>query len=114
MPAAAHIKIMAKDAVFTVKCKPSCECRVTSETPHFNIDPALWTITDGGLLQPTTPVRPASGPTKIDPFQPPSVRDFLLFAAIDYHSFREWEVRIESEKRIIFSTKGMEASSVID
>src|SRR4051794_16834465 len=29
MPAAAHIKIMAKDAVFTVKYKPSCECHIT-------------------------------------------------------------------------------------
>ncbi|PPQ95187.1 hypothetical protein CVT26_014879 [Gymnopilus dilepis] len=48
------------------------------------------------------------------PCPPPVARDFLLFAAIDYHVFREWEVQILSQGKVVFSTKDMPASSVLD
>ena len=44
----------------------------------------------------------------------PTARDFLLFAATDYHVFRECEVDIYDGPQLQFSTRGMPASSVID
>ena len=73
-----------------------------------------WRITHGGLVYPSTLsfAQPMPDAKSID--QTPSARDFLLFAAIDYHVFREWEVQIYLQGRLVFSTKDMPPSSVVD
>lgn len=76
------------------------------------IDESLWRLTSAGLVQPAPIV--AMSPLLKSSSPAPSARDFLLFAAIDYHAFREWEVNIYQRGKVAFSTKGMPASSVID
>ena len=79
------------------------------------IDPSLWSSTPEGLV---IPAPNTSGPLISPPIKPssatPSAHDFLLFAAIDYHVFREWEVVIKKGGQVVFSTKNMPASSVVD
>ncbi|KAH8092218.1 hypothetical protein BXZ70DRAFT_464708 [Cristinia sonorae] len=76
------------------------------------LDETLWRITSAGLVQreAIVPISPNLPPKPT----PPSARDFLLFAAIDYHVFRKWEVMIYQRGGLAFSTKGMPASSVVD
>ncbi|EIM89647.1 uncharacterized protein STEHIDRAFT_118797 [Stereum hirsutum FP-91666 SS1] len=81
-----------------------------SEDP---IDDTLWRVTSIGLVTPA-PIVPLSPSIKPVTHQSPSARDFLLFAAADYHVFRNWEVRIMSHNIVVFSTKSMPASSIVD
>ena len=80
-----------------------------SETP---LDEKMWSLTSSGML--TKPrLVPSSPPYEIKcPL--PIARDFLLFAAIDYHAFREWEVQIYLKGSMVFSTKNMTPSAIID
>ncbi|KAG6894249.1 hypothetical protein C0992_006931, partial [Termitomyces sp. T32_za158] len=81
-------------------------------------DAALWNITPAGLVVPTgfnfSTTSPGSNADHIAGIDIPSSRDFLLFAAIDYHVFREWHVNVYSAGKLIFSSEGMPPSSVID
>ncbi|KAF9508574.1 hypothetical protein BS47DRAFT_1350153 [Hydnum rufescens UP504] len=65
-------------------------------------DESSWRLTSEGLIIPTswTP--------------PPSARDFLLFAAVDYHLFRHWTVNVYRGDELQFSTLWMPNHSVID
>ena len=85
---------------------------VTYRPPGTPLDKELWSITPSGMLSKPKLV-PSSPPYEIKcPL--PIARDFLLFAAIDYHAFREWEVQIFSKGSMVFSTKNMTASAIID
>ena len=81
-------------------------------------DETRWNLSSAGLLTPTALTPLSSKEKELDSlsitYKQPSARDFLLFAAADYHVFREWEVRIVSEGKVVFNTLGMEPSSVID
>lgn len=76
------------------------------------MDSTLWNMTPAGLLQPVKPAT-ASPSSAVKP-GPATAKDFLLFAAIDYHVFREWEVEIRSGDKSVFSTKGIQPSAVVD
>ena len=80
-----------------------------SETP---LDEKMWSITSSGML--TKPILIPSSPPYEIKCPLPIARDFLLFAAIDYHAFREWEVQIYSKGSMVFSTRNMTASAIID
>ncbi|KAJ6552114.1 hypothetical protein DFH09DRAFT_1039002 [Mycena vulgaris] len=76
-----------------------------------------WTITSAGFVLPV----PRAGPPIIMPepeltpkLSHPTARDFLLFAATDYHVFRETTVEVYSGDTLVFSTEGMPASAVVD
>lgn len=80
---------------------------------------SLWKRTPEGLLQfpdngsPSTPK--SNGGAKTEPSQASiTANDFLLFAAIDYHVFRKWEVQVQSAGETLFSTKDMPPSTIID
>ncbi|KAF9503262.1 hypothetical protein BS47DRAFT_1356346 [Hydnum rufescens UP504] len=60
------------------------------------------------------PVTPSSLSIKPSLPDPPSARDFLLFAAADYHIFRDWTVNVYQGDEPQFSTLWMPHSSVID
>lgn len=83
---------------------------VLYEPPTRPLDEDLWRLTPAGLLAPTawTALPPSAKPDA------PSARDFLLFAATDYHVFRDCEVNVYRGPELLFSTRGMAASSVID
>ncbi|KAJ7638138.1 hypothetical protein B0H17DRAFT_1106285 [Mycena rosella] len=77
-----------------------------------------WAVSSSGLIFPTS--RTLSSPPMPEP-QPlasksphPTARDFLLFAAIDYHVFRDTTVEVYSGNSMVFSTAGMPASAVVD
>ncbi|KAF9502772.1 hypothetical protein BS47DRAFT_1259370, partial [Hydnum rufescens UP504] len=86
-------------------------------------DESSWRLTSEGLIIPTswTPVSPGWSPVtpsspSIRPSRPdpPSARDFLLFAAVDYHLFRHWTVNVYRGDELQFSTLWMPNHSVID
>ncbi|KAI0314660.1 hypothetical protein OF83DRAFT_423146 [Amylostereum chailletii] len=80
--------------------------------PERPLDPNQWTVSSAGLMHPAVLI-PIS-PSVKSPHRPPSARDFLLFAAIDYHVFREWEVRVYSKGQLVLNTKDMPPSSIMD
>jgi len=84
----------------------------TYRPPGTPLDEKMWSITPSGML--TKPrLVPSSLPYEIKcPL--PIARDFLLFAAIEYHAFREWEVQIYSKGSMVFSTKNMIPYAIID
>ncbi|KAG5338576.1 hypothetical protein C0989_007000 [Termitomyces sp. Mn162] len=90
-------------------------CVFYQEAQHY--DKTLWNITPAGLVVPvginSSTASPGSKEHSED-INIPSCREFLLFAAIDYHVFRNWHVNVYSKKKLVFSTKGMPPSSVID
>ncbi|KAJ7095546.1 hypothetical protein C8R44DRAFT_889970 [Mycena epipterygia] len=78
-----------------------------------------WTVSSSGLVRPiprgagTNPLRMPE--PELAPKSPhPTARDFLLFAAVDYHVLRETTVEVYSADTMVFSTEGMPASSVVD
>ena len=90
--------------------------------PVFEIDHSLWDINMWGFLKPSSRLSKIPS-TSVSPPQPsskqelcpiPSAHDFLLFAAIDYHVDREWDVEVVHRLVRVFSTKGSEASCVFD
>lgn len=64
---------------------------VTYRPPGTLLDEKMWSITSSGML--TKPILVPSSPQYEYRCPLPIARDFLLFAAIDYHAFREWEVQ---------------------
>jgi hypothetical protein len=84
----------------------------TYRPPATPLDETMWSITSSGML--TKPrLVPSSPPYEIKcPL--PLARDFLLFAAIEYHTFREWEVQIYSKGSKVFSTKNVVPYAIID
>ncbi|KAL1718047.1 hypothetical protein EV715DRAFT_201859 [Schizophyllum commune] len=86
---------------------------VVAAPPQTAIDDSLCALTSAGLVVPAS-LAPIPPPSKADRQSFPTARDFLLFAATDYHAFRSWEVRVFRGDRLIFSTKGMPHSSAVD
>ncbi|KAF8163332.1 hypothetical protein B0H34DRAFT_745181 [Crassisporium funariophilum] len=85
---------------------------ITYESPDITIDQALWQLNSAGLLVPAGSVNASRTITTSTP--PPSARDFLLFAAIHYHAFWEWEVKVEWKGEIAFTTKGTHSRALFD
>ena len=77
------------------------------------LDKDLWRLTPAGLIAPATWT---ALPLSVKPSHPDalSARDFLLFAAADYHLFRECEVNVYRGTQPQFSTRGMTAGSAVD
>ena len=71
-----------------------------------------WKLTTAGLVCPIKHV--VSLPSQNESPPLPSARDFLLFAAIDYHVFRDWAVDVYVKDELVFSTKDMPYESVVD
>ncbi|KAF9071937.1 hypothetical protein BDP27DRAFT_1418513 [Rhodocollybia butyracea] len=88
--------------------------------PHERVlDPRVWTLTTEGLLCPAKPSAMKTtdtGTTAKPPAKPapPVARDFLLFAAAEYHVFQHWVVDVRRKGVTVFSTRGLPFSSVID
>jgi hypothetical protein len=85
---------------------------ITYRSPGTPLDETIWSITSSGML--TKPRLVPSSPLHEIKCPLPIARDFLLFAAIDYHAFRDWEVQIYSKGSMVFSTKNMTHYAVID
>ncbi|KAF8893489.1 hypothetical protein BD779DRAFT_1506556 [Infundibulicybe gibba] len=88
---------------------------VVYERPELhNTPPPPWKVNELGLLEeidtlPSKNPAPSNQPASADHL---SARDFLLFSAVHYHAFWEWEVHIERKDEIIFSTQGTDARAV--
>jgi hypothetical protein len=90
-----------------VECEPS-EYMMT----HLcNVAAAglLESFSLASLSPPIMSLPAASTPSLI-----PTPRDFLLFAAIHYHTFWEWEVQVEQNGQLVFSTRGTDARAIFD
>ncbi|KAF8893488.1 hypothetical protein BD779DRAFT_1641909 [Infundibulicybe gibba] len=89
---------------------------VVYEQPEFRLDQSLWRLNSAGLFEaqsnPPSLSPPLPFPSSTQPI--PSARDFLLFSAIHYHAFWEWEVEVEWKGSIAFSTKGTDARAIFD
>ncbi len=81
------------------------------ETP---LDTAMWSLTSAGMIKKAISISDGPSYAYEAKCPLPTGRDFLLFAAIDYHAFREWEVQIYMKELLVFSTKNMPPSSIID
>ncbi|KAL0565904.1 hypothetical protein V5O48_016116, partial [Marasmius crinis-equi] len=90
------------------------EERGSDELPM--LDENLWRRTEVGMIRRKD--QPNSSPSSPSAVKPASStitpRDFLLWAAIEYHAFHEWEVEIHSRASLIYSTKGKPPSTVVD
>ena len=85
---------------------------VTYRPTETYLDKTVWSPTSTGMLEKPT-LKPSSPSYEVKcPL--PIARDFLLFAAIDYHVMSEWEVQIYTKELLVFSTKDMPPSSVVD
>ncbi|KAG6867844.1 hypothetical protein C0993_010333 [Termitomyces sp. T159_Od127] len=91
-------------------------CVFYEEAQPYNAD--RWKVTPAGLAAPTgfnfSTTSLGSKVEHTTGIDIPSSRDFLLFAAIDYHVFREWNVNVYSRGRLVFSSDGMPPSSIVD
>lgn len=85
---------------------------ITYQPPEEPLSKELWQITPAGFM--TRPNIRTDSPKLEIKCPKPIARDFLLFAAIDYHAFREWEVEILKANKSVFNTKYMPPSSIID
>ena len=102
--AEARIKAFEK-----VRSQLRCVTYQPLETP---LNERLWYLTPSGMLaKPTLVPIPPSYEIKC-PL--PIVRDFLLFAAVEYHAFRDWEVQIYSKGSLVYSTRNLIPYAVID
>ncbi|KAK1223991.1 hypothetical protein PQX77_013127 [Marasmius sp. AFHP31] len=105
-----------KDALEKVTNVLHCvvwEERSSDELPM--LDESLWARGDVGMIRPKT-WPPTSNPsTAVKPADSAiTPRDFLLWAAIEYHAFHEWEVEIYSRESLLYTTKGKPPSTVVD
>ncbi|KAJ7584175.1 hypothetical protein C8J56DRAFT_952828 [Mycena floridula] len=102
-----HARSVALQKVLSVM-----NCVITEDDPSINS--ALWRVSPLGLVKPepvslislSSPIKPPAGR--------PSARDFILFAAIQYHIFHEHHIDIYRAKKVIFSTKNMPSHSIVD
>ncbi|KAF7345219.1 hypothetical protein MSAN_01898500 [Mycena sanguinolenta] len=75
------------------------------------LDARFWNATDAGLIVGALSVPPSPAAENL---KKATAKDFLHFAATDYHVFRDWVVEIQSGGKIVFSTRGIPASTAID
>ncbi|KIK71500.1 hypothetical protein GYMLUDRAFT_66697 [Collybiopsis luxurians FD-317 M1] len=90
---------------------------IRPDAPHEpRLDPSLWKLTSEGLLIPValaaSKSRPPSTPN-VKSSSIPVTRDFLLFAAAEYHAIQHWVVDIR-RKGVMYSTLGMPFHSIVD
>jgi uncharacterized membrane protein len=85
---------------------------VVYEPSNYAIDNTLWTVNSAGLFEVATPTSCSS--FRVDIPISPSARDFLLFAAIHYHAFWEWEVQVRWKGELAFTTKGTDSHALFD
>jgi len=78
--------------------------------PEAQIDVSRWKVTDAGLLQDILDGPPEPPNTA----EIPTARDFLCFAAVHYHAFWEWDVRIMAQDKLLFSTGGSAEGTIFD
>ncbi|KAL0058347.1 hypothetical protein AAF712_014981 [Marasmius tenuissimus] len=89
------------------------EERSSDELPI--LDESLWVRADVGMIRPKMwpPIgNPSAAAKPADTTIAP--RDFLLWAAIEYHAFHQWEVEIYARDSLVYSTKGSPPSTVVD
>lgn len=85
-----------------------------SDMPNFEVDESRWQISpETGLLQPKGAQSSLSS-VATPPKDIPSARDFLCFAAVHYHAFWHWEVRIVEDEKLLFTTKGTGEGALFD
>ena len=105
-----EVSIEARTIAFEkVRSQLSCVTYPPLEKP---LDERYWCVTPSGMLAKPTLV--SITPSYEIKCPPPIVRDFLLFAAVEYHAFREWGVKIYSKGSMVFSTKNMIPYAVVD
>ncbi|KAJ3853956.1 hypothetical protein EV368DRAFT_81102 [Lentinula lateritia] len=88
---------------------------------ELKLDTKIWKLSPEGLIYPTSQVafRPNAKPListpdiKLPSLSIPQARDFLLFAAVEYHATQHWVVEVR-RKEHIFSTYGMPFHSVVN
>ncbi|KAJ3820291.1 hypothetical protein F5880DRAFT_982911 [Lentinula raphanica] len=91
---------------------------------EMKLDLNLWKLSPEGFIYPASHIayppiiKPLVSTPSITfkPHRPPPIppaRDFLLFAAVEYHVFRHWVVEIR-RKEVIFSTYGMPFHSIVN
>lgn len=85
---------------------------VVYEPSNYIIDNTLWTVNSAGLFEVATPASRSS--SRVDIPISPSARDFLLFAAIHYHAFWEWEVQVRWKGELAFTTRGTDSHALFD
>ncbi|KAJ7055855.1 hypothetical protein C8F01DRAFT_1373360 [Mycena amicta] len=76
------------------------------------LDTTLWSVTDIGLLLPAG--HSSQPPTPVGNLKQATAKDFLNFAATDYHVFRDWIVDIQTGGKTVFSTRGIPEAALID
>ncbi|KAF8228823.1 hypothetical protein L208DRAFT_223883 [Tricholoma matsutake] len=85
---------------------------VVYEPSNYTIDNALWSVNSAGLFEVANSA--SRSPSRMDISISPSTRDFLLFAAIHYHAFWEWEVQVLWKGQLAFTTKGTDSHALFD
>ncbi|KAK7014285.1 hypothetical protein R3P38DRAFT_3003040 [Favolaschia claudopus] len=99
------------------KASRRLNCVSWDARPEVPMQVVRWTITAAGFVRPIPRANPPIAmpvPQVTPKLSHPSARDFLLFAATDYHVFRETLVQVYSGDILVFSTEGMPASAVVD
>ncbi|TCD64702.1 hypothetical protein EIP91_003776 [Steccherinum ochraceum] len=80
-----------------------------------DLNNSLWSPTPEGLLRSSiTSSVPPPTPDLKPPSTTPTARDFLLFAAHHYHVFWQYEVNIYRQEKLVFSTRGLPPSAILD
>jgi hypothetical protein len=85
---------------------------VVYEPSNYTIDNTLWSVNSAGLFEVAN--SPSRSPSQMDKALSPSARDFLLFAAIHYHAFWEWEVQVRWKGQLAFTTKGTDSHALFN
>ncbi|KAJ3739726.1 hypothetical protein DFH05DRAFT_492749 [Lentinula detonsa] len=89
---------------------------------EMKFDHKIWKLSPEGFIYPASQIayppniKPLISTPSIKPSPSiviPCARDFLLFAAIEYHAFQHWVVEIR-RKEVIFSTYGMPFHSIVN
>ncbi|THU98208.1 hypothetical protein K435DRAFT_720995 [Dendrothele bispora CBS 962.96] len=79
---------------------------IVHQPPMKSFNNQLWTVTPLGLSQSPSSSHPQTTPQNQSPTTTPSARDFLLFAAIHYHVFWYWEVKVMNKGTLLHSSTG--------
>ncbi|KJA28070.1 hypothetical protein HYPSUDRAFT_34398 [Hypholoma sublateritium FD-334 SS-4] len=76
---------------------------VTYGPTETHLDTTMWSLTSAGMLRKPTLVPDSPSYEVKCPL--PTARDSLLFATIDYHVMREWEVQSYSKELLCFQRR---------
>ncbi|KAF8149048.1 hypothetical protein B0H34DRAFT_777782 [Crassisporium funariophilum] len=77
------------------------------EGGQFVIDEAKWQVVpETGLVQAKGTVSRPGSTDELASKDIPSARDFLCFAAIRYHVFFSWDVKVVDGEKLLFATEG--------